>query len=62
MAQRRGGNWRRLAFLTRDLGAEQPLPDADIIGLGSAAKPEPKVWVKRRSPAPRAAAATSGRC
>ncbi|WP_372623408.1 phage tail tube protein [Falsiroseomonas sp.] len=30
-----GGNWRRMPFLTCDLGAEQPLLDADVIGVGS---------------------------
>jgi hypothetical protein len=29
-----GGNYKRLPFLTCDLGAEQPLIDADVIGLG----------------------------
>jgi Phage tail tube protein len=29
-----GGNWKRLPFLSCDLGAEQPLLDADVIGLG----------------------------
>ncbi|WP_372624953.1 phage tail tube protein [Falsiroseomonas sp.] len=29
------GNWRRMPFLTCDLGAEQPLLDADVIGVGS---------------------------
>lgn len=28
------GDWRRLPFLSCDLGAEQPLLDADVIGLG----------------------------
>jgi hypothetical protein len=30
-----GGNWRRMPFLTCDLGAEQPLLEADVIGFGS---------------------------
>jgi hypothetical protein len=30
-----GGNWRRMPFLSCDLGAEQPLLDADVIGIGS---------------------------
>jgi hypothetical protein len=30
-----GGNWRRMPFLSCDLGAEQPLLDADVIGVGS---------------------------
>jgi hypothetical protein len=30
-----GGDWRRMPFLTCDLGAEQPLLDADVIGVGS---------------------------
>ncbi len=30
-----GGNWRRVPFLTYDLGAEQPLLDADFIGVGA---------------------------
>ena len=29
-----GGNWKRLPFLSCDLSAEQPLLDADVIGLG----------------------------
>ncbi len=29
-----GGNWRRVPFLSCNLGAEQPLLDADVIGLG----------------------------
>ena len=29
-----GGNWRRVPFLSSSLGAEQPLLDADVIGLG----------------------------
>jgi len=29
------GNWRRMPFLSCDLGAEQPLLDADVIGVGS---------------------------
>ncbi|MBX9702249.1 MAG: hypothetical protein K2X74_22625, partial [Acetobacteraceae bacterium] len=29
-----GGNWRRVPFLSSNLGAEQPLLDADVIGLG----------------------------
>ncbi|MGK7865209.1 phage tail tube protein [Falsiroseomonas sp. E2-1-a4] len=29
-----GGNWRRVPFLSTSLGAEQPLLDADVIGLG----------------------------
>ena len=28
------GDWRRMPFLSCDLGAEQPLLDADVIGLG----------------------------
>ena len=28
-------NWRRMPFLSCDLGAEQPLLDADVIGVGS---------------------------
>ena len=30
-----GSNWRRMPFLSCDLGAEQPLLDADVIGVGS---------------------------
>ncbi len=30
-----GGNWQRMPFLSCDLGAEQPLLDADVIGVGS---------------------------
>ncbi len=30
-----GGNWRRMPFLSCDFGAEQPLLDADVIGVGS---------------------------
>jgi hypothetical protein len=30
-----GGNWRRMPFLSCDLDAEQPLLDADVIGVGS---------------------------
>lgn len=30
-----GGNWIQLPFFTQDLGAEQPLIEADIIGLGA---------------------------
>jgi hypothetical protein len=29
-----GGNWRRMPFLSCNLGAEQPLLDADVIGIG----------------------------
>ena len=29
-----GGHWRRVPFLSCNLGAEQPLLDADVIGLG----------------------------
>lgn len=29
------GNWRRMPFLSCDLGAEQPLLDADVIGVGT---------------------------
>jgi len=29
-----GGDWQRLPFLSCDLGAEQPLLDADVIGVG----------------------------
>jgi hypothetical protein len=29
-----GGNWKRLPVLSCDLGAEQPLLDTDVIGLG----------------------------
>ncbi|MFY7926234.1 MAG: phage tail tube protein, partial [Aquidulcibacter sp.] len=28
------GNWRRMPFLSCNLGAEQPLLDADVIGIG----------------------------
>jgi hypothetical protein len=34
-----GGNWRRMPFLSCDLGAEQPLLDADVIGVGSSRDP-----------------------
>ncbi|MBS7790316.1 hypothetical protein KTR66_09930 [Roseococcus sp. SDR] len=30
-----GGNWRRMPFMSVDLGAEQPLLDNDIIGAGN---------------------------
>jgi hypothetical protein len=30
-----GGNWRRMPFLSIDLGAEQPLLDNNVIGLGN---------------------------
>jgi hypothetical protein len=30
-----GGNWRRMPFLSCDLGAEQPLLDADVIGIST---------------------------
>ena len=30
-----GGDWQRMPFLSCDLGAEQPLLDADVIGVGS---------------------------
>jgi hypothetical protein len=30
-----GGNWRRMPFLSIDLGAEQPLLDNDVIGVGT---------------------------
>uniref|UniRef100_UPI000562D9AA phage tail tube protein n=1 Tax=Rubritepida flocculans TaxID=182403 RepID=UPI000562D9AA len=33
------GDWRRLPFLSCDLGAEQPLLDADVIGVGSSRDP-----------------------
>ena len=29
-----GGNFKQMPFLSCDLGAEQPLLDADVIGLG----------------------------
>ncbi len=29
------GDWLRMPFLSCDLGAEQPLLDADVIGVGS---------------------------
>jgi hypothetical protein len=34
-----GGNWRRMPFLSIDLGAEQPLLDNDIIGAGNTRDP-----------------------
>ena len=34
-----GGNWRRMPFLSIDLGAEQPLLDADVIGVGGSRDP-----------------------
>ncbi|WP_037302033.1 phage tail tube protein, partial [Rubritepida flocculans] len=33
------GGWMRLPFLSCDLGAEQPLLDADVIGVGSSRDP-----------------------
>ncbi|WP_198369752.1 phage tail tube protein [Roseomonas rosulenta] len=33
------GDWMRLPFLSCDLGAEQPLLDADVIGVGSSRDP-----------------------
>ena len=33
------GDWLRLPFLSCDLGAEQPLLDADVIGVGSSRDP-----------------------
>ncbi|MDW8399685.1 MAG: phage tail tube protein [Acetobacteraceae bacterium] len=33
------GDWRRMPFLSCDLGAEQPLLDADVIGVGSSRDP-----------------------
>jgi hypothetical protein len=33
------GDWRRLPFLSCDLGAEQPLLDADVIGVGPSRDP-----------------------
>ncbi|MDT8262976.1 phage tail tube protein, partial [Roseomonas sp. DSM 102946] len=33
------GDWLRMPFLSCDLGAEQPLLDADVIGLGSSRDP-----------------------
>ena len=33
------GDWLRMPFLSCDLGAEQPLLDADVIGVGSSRDP-----------------------
>ncbi len=33
------GDWQRMPFLSCDLGAEQPLLDADVIGVGSSRDP-----------------------
>jgi hypothetical protein len=33
------GNYRQVPFLSCDLGAEQPLLDADVIGVGSSRDP-----------------------
>lgn len=30
-----GGDWQRTPFLSCELGAEHPLLDADVIGVGS---------------------------
>jgi hypothetical protein len=40
-----GGNWRRVPFLSCNLGAEQPLLDADVIGLGGNRDPAAPFFV-----------------
>ena len=39
------GDWLRMPFLSCDLGAEQPLLDADVIGVGSSRDPAAPSWV-----------------